>query len=1317
MKHYGLTLPEGSEIVNLTVPSGTSFPGSANTGEMFLRTDENKVYIYNNGGWDPVSTETNNPASGSTWTISGSNISYTTGNVGIGVSALESWSAPWTALQIGGNTSIIGLTAAGASSSYYVLQNALWNGVNWLYQDTDEASYMYSGNGTFVFKVAASGTAETPISWIDTLTINNDGSAKLGAVAGQILTLDNTTANNVSISSDRNLNLSSSAGYNLTLSTTTTGNIFLNPGNFTMVGGAVSPDGTLHVHTASAGAVTANSTADDLVVENNMDGGISIFTPDANYGSLYFGSPSDSIGSYLNWNKSTGRFRISTHTAGGYLSFGSASDVDAMIINSSGNVGIGTTSPDGKLHVYVGSAGAISAPADADDFVIENSTTGGMSILVPDASNANLFFGSASDSLGAFAQWNYSTLLFKLSSSSAGASLVLGSGNNTEAMRINSSGNVGIGNTSPDSRLEVTSSSFDTQVKIGTTANATAVDDIHASILFEGRINSGTLFDAAKISSVQASSSGTRRASLVFQTAGPTPNVLSEKMRIDDNGIVGLGVSSLEAWHSNYTALQIGGNSSVAAVTAAGAGGNLMLFQNAYFDGTSAYKYQDTDEATQYIQTSGTHQLRVAPSGTADTAIGWTTALQINNSGNIGIKNVSLEAWHSNYTALQIGGTASAIATTTPASGQPFLISNNAYYDGAWKYLLTDAVSQYYQQSGYHRFRVASSGTTDTSISSWTESLFLDNNGNAGFSNTSLETWNTAYTAVQMGGNTTLLSLTSPGPSSSTYYLQNTYHDGSNWKYQDTDQASYYKQGNGEHVFGVAVSGTADANITWSYPLVLNNDANVGMGVTSLEAWQSAYSALQLGGNSALFANTSKAVDNGLRITQNAFLDSADWKYFLTDEASMYLQRLGEHTFRVAAAGSTITAGSFVTSTEYRIETIGTTDFTAIGAASNTVGVIFTATGAGSGTGTASETVITWTDALAIANTGAITTSGNLTSGGVLLTDNLRIGSTSDYITMNIDTGSNYLNIFSPDGTGAWTTRFYGSTGNPDDMTVEILDGNLKITAGNAKIAGTTIVGSTSVTPDGTLHVHTASAGAVTANPGADDLVIENSTNGGLSILVPDANNANIALGTATDSIGALIQWNYTSSEMYLGTDKAGAYMRFLTGNGTEAMRIDSSQNVGIGIANPDGTLHVHTASAGTVTADIAADDLVIENSGDGGLTILTPNANTSRIYLGSPSDSSGGVITYNQSSTTMAIGPAISGGTLLLRSGNGTTAVTVDSSQNVAIAGDTLNIATTKTPSSASDTGTTGDIVWDSGYVYVCVATNTWKRAALSTW
>lgn len=51
--------------------------------------------------------------------------------------------------------------------------------------------------------------------------------------------------------------------------------------------------------------------------------------------------------------------------------------------------------------------------------------------------------------------------------------------------------------------------------------------------------------------------------------------------------------------------------------------------------------------------------------------------------------------------------------------------------------------------------------------------------------------------------------------------------------------------------------------------------------------------------------------------------------------------------------GYTVTAGSFVVGNQYKILTVGTTDFTLIGASSNTVGIVFVATGVGVGNGTA----------------------------------------------------------------------------------------------------------------------------------------------------------------------------------------------------------------------------------------------------------------------------------------------------------------------------------------------------------------------------
>ena len=45
------------------------------------------------------------------------------------------------------------------------------------------------------------------------------------------------------------------------------------------------------------------------------------------------------------------------------------------------------------------------------------------------------------------------------------------------------------------------------------------------------------------------------------------------------------------------------------------------------------------------------------------------------------------------------------------------------------------------------------------------------------------------------------------------------------------------------------------------------------------------------------------------------------------------------------------------------------------------------------------------------------------------------------------------------------------------------------------------------------------------------------------------------------------------------------------------------------------------------------------------------------------------------------------------------------------------LRVTSSYTPATSSSTGVAGQIAWDSGYVYICVATNTWKRAAITTW
>ena len=114
---------------------------------------------------------------------------------------------------------------------------------------------------------------------------------------------------------------------------------------------------------------------------------------------------------------------------------------------------------------------------------------------------------------------------------------------------------------------------------------------------------------------------------------------------------------------------------------------------------------------------------------------------------------------------------------------------------------------------------------------------------------------------------------------------------------------------------------------------------------------------------------TQQNLGNGdASITIFGPLDSGDTDY-VEPAAAQNVLVLVENVFQLATTnytlqqnpssagtGQEVTAGSFVTSTEYIITATGSTDFTLVGAADSNPGTVFTATGAGSGTGTARPT-------------------------------------------------------------------------------------------------------------------------------------------------------------------------------------------------------------------------------------------------------------------------------------------------------------------------------------------------------------------------
>jgi len=59
----------------------------------------------------------------------------------------------------------------------------------------------------------------------------------------------------------------------------------------------------------------------------------------------------------------------------------------------------------------------------------------------------------------------------------------------------------------------------------------------------------------------------------------------------------------------------------------------------------------------------------------------------------------------------------------------------------------------------------------------------------------------------------------------------------------------------------------------------------------------------------------------------------------------------------------------------------------------------------------------------------------------------------------------------------------------------------------------------------------------------------------------------------------------------------------------------------------------------------------------------------------------------------------------------------TTSPSEKLDIDGDAIRVRSPQTPASAGATGTAGMICWDSSYIYVCVAADTWKRVLIETW
>ncbi len=159
--------------------------------------------------------------------------------------------------------------------------------------------------------------------------------------------------------------------------------------------------------------------------------------------------------------------------------------------------------------------------------------------------------------------------------------------------------------------------------------------------------------------------------------------------------------------------------------------------------------------------------------------------------------------------------------------------------------------------------------------------------------------------------------------------------------------------------------------------------------------------------------------------------------------------------------------------------------------------------------------------------------------------------------------------------------------------------------------------------------------------------------------------------------------------------------LSFLTNN-SNRLHIDSSGNVGIGTASPGSTLDVYGE---------------IRSSRDAS-QFLRLYSNSSGHYLVGNGGTNKSLFINSHSVGTSPIAFQISGTSKMVLDSSGNVGIgTTSPTAKCDINSDILRLRTSKTPASATATGNQGDIAWDSNYMYICVATNSWKRSALLAW
>jgi hypothetical protein len=278
--------------------------------------------------------------------------------------------------------------------------------------------------------------------------------------------------------------------------------------------------------------------------------------------------------------------------------------VEAMRIDASGNVGIGGAVTNdggyGRCLQVTGTEAALELKAGSD-----------FSYLAQNGSTLQIRNNAASGVM------TFSTV-------------------STERMRIDASGNVGIGTSSPTSKLQSqTSSSGSTPNMLslvnntGGAANATGV-----KLWMSGRAAQADADRGTYIEAVTTDTNNAHAMAFATSASGTAP---TERMRLDSSGNLGLGVTP-SAWASTFKAVQVGLGTAVYGRT--GTTDQAGFSVNYCFNGTNLV-YIGNGFANRYEQESGIHKWYNAPSGTAGNAITFTQAMTLDAAGRLMVGTTS----------------------------------------------------------------------------------------------------------------------------------------------------------------------------------------------------------------------------------------------------------------------------------------------------------------------------------------------------------------------------------------------------------------------------------------------------------------------------------------------------------------------------------------------------------------------------------------------------------------------------------------------------------------------------------------------------